>query len=205
MNPLSIEAAKARIPGANVPPAIARQGQAAVGPASTPQRAELERYFPVLQEEGTVASGQVRREVDIEAELERDPQRRRLYDAAEEFEAMFINMMFKSMRKNLKPENNLLHGGFRQEVFEDMLYDEYAKSVAKSDGFDLGKAMYEQLTRSMPPVPGAESRSDGTAPEEAGQKSTEERRRMERAARSYDANTNSISTDQLWNENDWRP
>lgn len=205
MNPLSIEAARAQLPGTAVPSLIQRQQEASSAAGTMPaQRAELERYFPVLKDEGAVASGQVRREIDIESELKRDPERRRLYDAAEEFESMFINMMFKAMRKNLNPENNLLHGGFRQEVFEDMLYDEYAKAVAKSDGFDLGRAMYEQLTQSMPPVSGAEPQESGT-PTEAGLQTTEERRRLERAARSYKANTNTISTDQLWNESDWRP
>jgi flagellar protein FlgJ len=67
-----------------------------------------------------------------------------LYKAAQEFEGIFINMMLKAMRSTVErgPINN---GGFAEEIFEDMLYEERAKQMAKSAGFGLADAIYRQL------------------------------------------------------------
>lgn len=67
-----------------------------------------------------------------------------LYKAAQEFEALFINIMLKAMRSTVErgPINN---GGFAEEIFEDMLYEERAKQMARTAGFGLADALYRQL------------------------------------------------------------
>ncbi len=68
----------------------------------------------------------------------------RLREAAEGFEEIFIKMMFKSMRQTLDKKNDILYGGFSQDVFEDMLYDEFSKDMAKERVLGLADIIIEQ-------------------------------------------------------------
>ncbi|MEW6606504.1 MAG: rod-binding protein [bacterium] len=70
----------------------------------------------------------------------------RLKEVSYEMESIFINQLLKEMRKSIH-KTNLFHAGFSEEVFEDMLYDEYAKLMAKSDQFGLSKQIYDQLSK----------------------------------------------------------
>ena len=173
------------------PDAILRANQA-TNPASA-ATSEFARYFPgVAQGQPAtpvtpdgVSSAKLAgtTTVDIQAEIAIDPERKRLYDAALDFQGIFVGKMLKSMRSNLKPENDMLFGGNRQEIFQDMLYDEYAKAMSRSPGFNLADQMYLQLSAKLPPA--AENGA--------------------RAAQEYSQHSNRISTEQKWSEKDWRP
>ncbi|MCP5483941.1 MAG: rod-binding protein [Spirochaetales bacterium] len=128
---------------------------------SAPATNEFERYFPGLstdQATGTPPSNERvhGHPADIEREISVDPTRRRLYEASLDLQAIFIKQMLQSMRSNLKPEDGLLHGGSRQELFEDMLYDEYAKQMSRSTGFDLADSIYRQMSPALGPVRAAQ-------------------------------------------------
>ena len=64
---------------------------------------------------------------------------------AQEFEALFVKQMFGSMRSSLNPENDMLHGGLSQNIFEDMLYDEYSKVMARTGSIGIADLIYSQL------------------------------------------------------------
>lgn len=68
-----------------------------------------------------------------------------LYKVCQDFEAIFIKQMLNVMRKTIN-KTGLLDGGFAEEVFEDMLYDEYAKKMAKNANFGLSDTLYRQLS-----------------------------------------------------------
>lgn len=68
-----------------------------------------------------------------------------LYQACLDFEAIFLEQMLKAMRKTVN-KSGFLSGGFAEEVYEDMLYTEYAKSMAKSAEFGLASKLYNQLS-----------------------------------------------------------
>ncbi len=78
----------------------------------------------------------------------------RLYRACEDFEALFIKQMLSSMRKTIH-KTGLVDGGMAEEIFEDMLYDEYALKMARSAGFGLSDTLYRELSRN----PSVRSRS----------------------------------------------
>ena len=69
----------------------------------------------------------------------------KLYQVSVEFEAIFIKQMLNVMRKSVA-KTGLLDGGLAEEFFEDMLYDEYAKKMAKNGSFGLADMIYRQLT-----------------------------------------------------------
>lgn len=69
---------------------------------------------------------------------------KKMREVAGDFESLFINELFKSMRKTV-PENEWLDGGMKQDIFEDMLYNEYAKNFSSMGGIGLGKMVYDYL------------------------------------------------------------
>ena len=39
-----------------------------------------------------------------------------------------------------------MDGGFSEEIFEDMLYDEYAEKMTKTAGFGIADMLYKQFS-----------------------------------------------------------
>ncbi|RPJ03820.1 MAG: hypothetical protein EHM28_14580 [Spirochaetaceae bacterium] len=69
---------------------------------------------------------------------------KKLYDVCVEFEAIFIKQMLNTMRKTVE-KSELVNGGYAEEIFEDMLYDEYAQNMAESKSFGLADMIYRDL------------------------------------------------------------
>lgn len=67
-----------------------------------------------------------------------------LYEQCLEFEGIFVKMMLTEMRKSVD-KAGLVDGGYAEELFEDMLYDEYAKDMTKNARFGLSDQIYLQL------------------------------------------------------------
>ena len=71
---------------------------------------------------------------------------KRLHEACEGFEAMFLSMMYKQMRATV-PENELFGKKSNAiKIFEDMRDTELMNAAAKSGGVGLADMMYKQLT-----------------------------------------------------------
>jgi flagellar protein FlgJ len=69
----------------------------------------------------------------------------KLYKVCVEFESLFIKQMLDAMRKSVE-KSDFLHGGMAENIFEDMLYDEYSMLMAKNSGFGLSDMVYRQLS-----------------------------------------------------------
>ncbi len=69
-----------------------------------------------------------------------------LYKVSQDFESLFIKQMLDVMRKTIHKEDDLLNGGIGQDVYEDMLYGEYAKKMAATAQFGLADMIYRQLS-----------------------------------------------------------
>ena len=72
---------------------------------------------------------------------------------AQDFEAMFLGMMLKSMRDTVG-KDKLTGGGHGEETFRSLLDQEYAQQAAKSGGIGLATIMEKELTRgsAAPPL-----------------------------------------------------
>jgi flagellar protein FlgJ len=127
------------------------------------QRTEsLEGFMPQLQRSMTRNPSSQ----EIQAEIKADPERKKLYEASQEFQAIFLNQMLSAMRKTVNKDNDLLNGGRTQEIFEDFLYDEYAKSMSRQPGFTLSDEIYRQLSANMGPARPAGSLTPSVSSEE---------------------------------------
>ena len=67
-----------------------------------------------------------------------------LKKACEGFEAMFLSMMYKSMR-NTVPEDSLFGQSNAMKIFEDMRDTELMREAASGGGIGLGDMLYRQL------------------------------------------------------------
>jgi flagellar protein FlgJ len=79
---------------------------------------------------------------------DKEAYKEKLMDACHDMEAIFISKMLKEMRKNVD-KSEWLHGGFAEEIFEDMLYDEYAKQVSRNADMGLAKMLYNEMSRKL--------------------------------------------------------
>jgi flagellar protein FlgJ len=73
---------------------------------------------------------------------------KKLQKACADLEAIFVNMMFKQMRSTVQ-KSGLIDGGSAEEMYEDMLFENYAEEVSKGKGTGLGDMLYRQLSKNM--------------------------------------------------------
>jgi len=70
----------------------------------------------------------------------------RLRKACEGFESYFLQMMFREMRKTKLNTDGIFAKSNAEEIYEDMLYEEYAKTAAGKGGIGLADMMFRQLS-----------------------------------------------------------
>ncbi len=63
---------------------------------------------------------------------------------AQEFEALFVGMMLKSMRATVGTDS-LTGGGHGEEVYRSLLDQEYAMAAARGEGLGLARLIEQQL------------------------------------------------------------
>ena len=72
-----------------------------------------------------------------------------LMDVCKEFEAYFIEQVFKNMKKSMVPASQPLDGASEtlKSYYEDELTSQYAKSAAEQSTSGLAQMLYEQMKR----------------------------------------------------------
>ena len=77
-------------------------------------------------------------------------EREQIRNAAEMFEAYFLQMMFREMRRTTFDENGLFPRSQAEQVFTDMLDEEISnQAAASSNGLGLADMIYAQMTRHL--------------------------------------------------------
>ena len=69
---------------------------------------------------------------------------KKLMDVCIDMESLFVAKMLKEMKKTVH-KTEWLNGGYAEEVFEDMLYDEYALQLSKNSSLGLADMIYREL------------------------------------------------------------
>ncbi|AYV54718.1 rod-binding protein [Leptospira kmetyi] len=100
---------------------------------------------------GKISSSEIRLPHNIKEEISADPYRKKLYSASVEFESIFVKMMLTEMKKTVE-KSGLIDGGHAEEIFEDMLYDEYSKNLSSNSSLGLAEQIYQSLSSNLPPV-----------------------------------------------------
>ena len=79
-------------------------------------------------------------------DIVREKDDQELKKACEEFESYYLQELYGEMRKTI-PENTLLDKSEGRDIYEDMLYEEYAKLSSKGSGAGLAQMLYKQLSK----------------------------------------------------------
>ena len=69
----------------------------------------------------------------------------KLYEQCLALETFLVKSLLTAMRNNVM-KSSLIDTGFAGEIYEDMLWDEYAKEYTKNAGFGLADLAYLELT-----------------------------------------------------------
>lgn len=77
-----------------------------------------------------------------------NPKDKKLHDAAQQFESVFVNQILQMMDKTVQ-RSDFMNGGQGEQVFRGFFYQEVAKSISKSPNANLGigKLVYEQMAK----------------------------------------------------------
>ena len=70
----------------------------------------------------------------------------KLYNLCLELETFLVKNLLTGMRNTVQ-KSGLIDEGFAGKMYEDMLWDEYAKDYTKNAGFGLADQAYQQLKR----------------------------------------------------------
>lgn len=83
----------------------------------------------------------------IKAVPEKDPEEdKKLREACQEMEAVFLNLMLNKMRETV-PERTLFKKSSGEKIMESMLDVEITRQMSQGGQFGLAKMLYENLTR----------------------------------------------------------
>ena len=66
--------------------------------------------------------------------------------ASKEFEAYFLQMMFRAMRDTVDSDGGILPQSETQRIFQDMLDEHTARNAAMSGGMGLAQQIFRQMT-----------------------------------------------------------
>ncbi|MCL2762148.1 MAG: rod-binding protein [Treponema sp.] len=69
----------------------------------------------------------------------------KLYEQCLELEIFMVKTLLSSMRSTIQ-KSGLIDEGFAGKMYEDMLYDEYARDLAKNANFGMAELAYLELT-----------------------------------------------------------
>lgn len=66
--------------------------------------------------------------------------------ACQDFEAVMLKAMFKSMRTAV-PDGGLIEKGTSDEIFNDLMDQEVATQMARNEGIGIGDMLFRQLQK----------------------------------------------------------
>ena len=83
----------------------------------------------------------------------------KLHEAAQQMESLFVDMLFKEMRKSAPPMSLTGKTSNAEATFSDMLDEKRAEALSKSGSLGIGKILEQQLRASVIAEPGSAARA----------------------------------------------
>jgi len=79
-----------------------------------------------------------------------------LRKAAQQFEAVFTNIVYQKMRE-MVPDSGVLGDSHEEKFFQSMLYEQYSSMGAKNQPNGIADMIYRQLSKTLATAPAPES------------------------------------------------
>jgi flagellar protein FlgJ len=73
---------------------------------------------------------------------------KRLYQACQDMEGVFLTKVFQSMRQTIS-RSDLMGSSFAMDTFESMLYDQYALMASQTKALGIADLIYQQLNEQL--------------------------------------------------------
>jgi len=73
---------------------------------------------------------------------------KKLKEACQEYESMFISQLLSTMRKSV-PKSDIFGDRKNEEMFQDMMDGEVAKTWSKTEGIGLANILYQQMKKTL--------------------------------------------------------
>lgn len=70
-----------------------------------------------------------------------------LRDATDQLEAVFIQMMMKTMRNSVPETKGIFKKSEAEKMFSEMLDDEYAKKMSEAGGIGISDMLFDQFEK----------------------------------------------------------
>ena len=80
--------------------------------------------------------------------LAKEKKEKELMAACQELEAVFLTKVMDAMRATVM-HSDLIKRGFATDVWESMLYEQYAKEMSKTGTVGLAQILYKQLSENL--------------------------------------------------------
>jgi|GEM_PF-1058922 len=74
---------------------------------------------------------------------------KKLREATDELESIFLNMMLKTMRASIGETDGIFKKSEAEKTFEAMLDEEYAKKMASAGGIGISDMIFDQFEKSL--------------------------------------------------------
>ncbi len=75
-----------------------------------------------------------------------DQRKAKLKKVTQEFESVFVGMMFKQVRKSMQGENSLFGKSPESKLYQEMMDDTFAQRISESGSMGLGTTLYKRLS-----------------------------------------------------------
>jgi flagellar protein FlgJ len=106
----------------------------------------LTQPAPGIPDSSLEKARQLKRQADAAASGLSEKQRRQAHKVSQDFEALFIGMMLKSMRETVG-KDKITGGGHGEEIYRSLLDQEYAAAAARRGGFGLAPLIEKEIIR----------------------------------------------------------
>ncbi len=110
------------------------------------------KSFPVSKSENAEALSAAHKAAKADYSAKAD----KLKKATQDFEAVFLGMMLKQMRKSIAGDNALFGNSHEAKMYQDMADDATAKQLSKAGTFGLSNLLYKTMERTLPVNPDKE-------------------------------------------------
>ena len=104
----------------------------------------FENSFVYEADKNAIAKGAAANQANDHVQSKKIDKTSKLYEKSLELESYFVKQMLSAMRKTVS-KSALFSNDFAGEMYEDMLFDEYATSMTKNAGFGLADQIYLSL------------------------------------------------------------
>ncbi|MCB0319224.1 MAG: rod-binding protein [Bdellovibrionales bacterium] len=91
----------------------------------------------------------LKRLTDSTKDTSKVDRRQKIENAAEDFEALMLNEMLKSMWKTI-PQDGMFSGGNEEAYYRDMLNQALAESISKQNSIGIKEVIVEDLEKREP-------------------------------------------------------